>query len=65
MNLFWFGIGKPTIFLFPALIFAVKSAKYYWQVVSEDVYCDVEIIPMKNMQKGNIGFHRYQTTQNL
>ncbi|KAM5336981.1 prominin-1 isoform 2-T5 [Glossophaga mutica] len=65
MNLFWFGIGKATIFLLPALIFAVKLAKYYRRMDSEDVYEDVETIPMKNMQKGNISFHRHQTTQNL
>uniref|UniRef100_K9IZS4 Putative conserved plasma membrane protein n=1 Tax=Desmodus rotundus TaxID=9430 RepID=K9IZS4_DESRO len=65
MNLFWFGIGKATIFLLPALIFAVKLAKYYRRMDSEDVYDDVETIPMKNMQKGNIGFHRHQTTPNL
>ncbi|XP_054437930.1 prominin-1 [Pteronotus mesoamericanus] len=65
MNLFWFGIGKATIFLLPALIFAVKLAKYYRRMDSEDVYDDVENIPMKNMQKGNIDFHRHQTTQNL
>ncbi|XP_028362453.1 prominin-1 isoform X2 [Phyllostomus discolor] len=65
MNLFWFGIGKATLFLLPALIFAVKLAKYYRRMDSEDVYDDVETIPMKNMQTGNIGFHRHQTTQNL
>ncbi|XP_036901444.1 prominin-1 isoform X2 [Sturnira hondurensis] len=65
MNLFWFGIGKATVFLLPALIFAVKLAKYYRRMDSEDVYDDVETIPMKNMQMGNIGFHRHQATQNL
>ncbi|XP_053528433.1 prominin-1 isoform X2 [Artibeus jamaicensis] len=40
MNLFWFGIGKATIFLLPALIFAVKLAKYYRRMDSEDVYDD-------------------------
>ncbi|EFB27877.1 hypothetical protein PANDA_004361, partial [Ailuropoda melanoleuca] len=38
MNLFWFGIGKATIFLLPAIIFAVKLAKYYRRMDSEDVY---------------------------
>lgn len=58
-NLFWFGIGKTTMFQLPALIFVVKLSKYYWWVDSEDAYDDVEIILMKNMQKGNIGFHRF------
>lgn len=65
MNLFWFGIGKATIFLLPAIIFAVKLAKYYRRMDSEDVYDDVETVPMKNMQKGHIGFHRHQTSQAL
>ncbi|XP_019568587.2 prominin-1 isoform X2 [Rhinolophus sinicus] len=65
MNLFWFGIGKATIFLLPAIIFAVKLAKYYRRMDSEDVYDDVETVPMKNVQKGHLGFHRHQTTQSL
>ncbi|XP_076992567.1 prominin-1 isoform X2 [Tamandua tetradactyla] len=48
MNLFWFGIGKATIFLLPAIIFAVKLAKYYRRMDSEDMYDDVETVPMKN-----------------
>nr|XP_058922111.1 prominin-1 [Kogia breviceps] len=48
LNLFWFGIGKATAFLLPAIIFAVKLAKYYRRMDSEDVYDDdVETIPMK------------------
>ena len=39
-NLFWFGIGKATAFLLPAIIFAVKLAKYYRRMDSEDVYDD-------------------------
>ncbi|XP_036134808.1 prominin-1 isoform X2 [Molossus molossus] len=65
MNLYWFGIGLATLFLLPAIIFAVKLAKYYRRMDSEDVYDDVETIPMKNMQKGTFGFHRHQTTQLL
>ncbi|XP_039694077.1 prominin-1 isoform X5 [Pteropus medius] len=49
MNLFWFGIGKATIFLLPAIIFAVKLAKYYRRMDSEDVYDDVETVPMKKL----------------
>ncbi|XP_070255147.1 prominin-1 isoform X2 [Myotis yumanensis] len=40
MNLFWFGIGKATILLLPAIIIAVKLAKYYRRMDSEDVYED-------------------------
>ncbi|XP_015450438.1 prominin-1 isoform X6 [Pteropus alecto] len=43
MNLFWFGIGKATIFLLPAIIFAVKLAKYYRRMDSEDVYDDSSV----------------------
>ncbi|XP_046947592.1 prominin-1 isoform X2 [Lynx rufus] len=57
MNLFWFGIGKATVFLLPALIFAVKLAKYYRRMDSEDVYED--------MENGNIGFHRHHSTQTV
>ncbi|KAL0596557.1 Prominin-1 [Plecturocebus cupreus] len=50
LNLFWFGIGKATVFLLPALIFAVKLAKYYRRMDSEDVYDD--------MENGNNGYHK-------
>ncbi|XP_054544007.1 prominin-1 isoform X2 [Talpa occidentalis] len=46
-NLFWFGIGEATFFLTPALIFAVKLAKYYRCMDSEDVYEDFETAPVK------------------
>ncbi|XP_006872553.1 PREDICTED: prominin-1 [Chrysochloris asiatica] len=57
-NLYWFGIGKATVLLLPALIIAVKLAKYYRQMESEDVYEDVETVPMKNMEYGNNGYHK-------
>ncbi|XP_042638143.1 prominin-1 [Orycteropus afer afer] len=38
LNLFWFGIGQATVFLLPAIIVAVKLAKYYRQMDSEEVY---------------------------
>ncbi|XP_072802100.1 prominin-1 isoform X2 [Vicugna pacos] len=50
MNLFWFGLGKATVFLLPAIIFAVKLAKYYRRMDSEDVYDDgLETIPMEKV----------------
>ncbi|XP_047423043.1 prominin-1 isoform X1 [Sciurus carolinensis] len=58
LNLFWFGIGKATFLLLPALIIAVKLAKYYRRMDSEDVYEDVETVPMKNMENGNNGYHK-------
>lgn len=61
-NLFWFGIGKATIFLLPAIIFAVKLAKYYRRMDSEDVYDDGEPLPVKNLENGYIGLHRHRPT---
>lgn len=58
LNLFWFGIGKATFLLLPALIIAVKLAKYYRRMESEDVYEDVETVPMKTMENGNNGYHK-------
>ncbi|XP_075400625.1 prominin-1 [Tenrec ecaudatus] len=58
MNLFWFGVGKATMLLLPALILAVKLAKYYRRMESEDVYEDVETVPMKNLEYGNNGYHK-------
>ncbi|XP_055986344.1 prominin-1 [Sorex fumeus] len=40
VNLFWFSLGEATFLLLPALIFAVKLAKYYRRMQSEDVYYD-------------------------
>ncbi|KAM9331522.1 prominin-1 isoform 2-T2 [Gastrophryne carolinensis] len=40
MNSFWFGLGGATILLIPAIIFAVKLAKYYRRMDTEDVYDD-------------------------
>ncbi|ERE88988.1 prominin-1 [Cricetulus griseus] len=58
LNLFWFGIGKATVLLLPALIIAVKLAKYYRRMDSEDVYDDVETVPMKNLENGSNGYHK-------
>uniref|UniRef100_A0A8C5LSQ5 Prominin 1 n=1 Tax=Leptobrachium leishanense TaxID=445787 RepID=A0A8C5LSQ5_9ANUR len=49
MNSFWFGLGGATIFLIPAIIFAVKLSKFYRRMDTEDVYDDVETVPMKNL----------------
>ncbi|XP_069488022.1 prominin-1 isoform X4 [Ambystoma mexicanum] len=57
VNAFWFGLGGATIFLIPAIVFAVKLAKFYRRMDTEDVYDDVEIIPMKNMENGNNSYH--------
>ncbi|KAM6220859.1 prominin-1 [Rhynchocyon petersi] len=59
LNLFWFGVGKATVFLLPAVIIAVKLSKYYRRMDSEDVYHDdVETVPMKNLENGNNGYHK-------
>uniref|UniRef100_A0AAY4BFV8 Prominin-1-A-like n=1 Tax=Denticeps clupeoides TaxID=299321 RepID=A0AAY4BFV8_9TELE len=48
-NTFWFGLGGATLFLLPSIIFAVKLAKFYRRMDTEDVYDDMEI--------GNNGYH--------
>ncbi|XP_076794563.1 prominin-1 isoform X3 [Arvicanthis niloticus] len=50
LNLFWFGIGKATALLLPAVIIATKLAKYYRRMDSEDVYDDLE--------NGSNGYHK-------
>ncbi|KAG8591494.1 hypothetical protein GDO81_000199 [Engystomops pustulosus] len=57
VNSFWFGLGGATVFLIPAIIVAVKLAKFYRRMETEDVYDDVETVPMKNMENGNNGYH--------
>uniref|UniRef100_A0A3Q1AV48 Prominin 1 b n=1 Tax=Amphiprion ocellaris TaxID=80972 RepID=A0A3Q1AV48_AMPOC len=47
MNTFWMGLGCSTLFLLPSIILAVKLAKYYRRMDTEDVYDDIETIPMK------------------
>lgn len=37
-NTFWFGLGGSSMFLIPAIIFAVKLSKYYRRMDTEDVY---------------------------
>uniref|UniRef100_A0A7N8WME8 Prominin 1a n=1 Tax=Mastacembelus armatus TaxID=205130 RepID=A0A7N8WME8_9TELE len=49
MNTFWMGLGCSTLFLLPSIILAVKLAKYYRRMDTEDVYDDVETIPMKTI----------------
>ncbi|XP_035982816.1 prominin-1-A isoform X4 [Fundulus heteroclitus] len=49
MNTFWMGLGCSTLLLLPSVILAVKLAKYYRRMDTEDVYDDVETIPMKNV----------------
>ncbi|XP_072109100.1 prominin-1-A isoform X3 [Mobula birostris] len=47
VNGFWFSLGCCTIFLIPSIISAVKLAKFYRRMDTEDVYDDTENIPMK------------------
>ncbi|KFW86336.1 Prominin-1-A [Manacus vitellinus] len=58
VNTFWFGLGGSSMFLIPAIIFAVKLSKYYRRMDTEDVYDDVETIPMKTRENGNNGYHK-------
>uniref|UniRef100_A0A8C1QB33 Prominin 1a n=1 Tax=Cyprinus carpio TaxID=7962 RepID=A0A8C1QB33_CYPCA len=46
-NTFWFGLGCSTLFLLPSIILSVKLAKFYRRMDTEDVYDDIETIPMK------------------
>ncbi|OWK13847.1 PROM1 [Cervus elaphus hippelaphus] len=62
LNLFWFGIGKATVLLLPALIFAVKLAKYLRRMYSEDVYEDE---PVHNMRHANTRSRVEQGTQTI
>ncbi|XP_039866090.1 prominin-1-A isoform X2 [Simochromis diagramma] len=57
MNTFWMGLGCGTLLLLPSIILAVKLAKYYRRMDTEDVYDDPETIPMKTMEIGNNGYH--------
>ncbi|KAM8910776.1 prominin-1-A isoform 6-T9 [Spinachia spinachia] len=57
MNAFWMGLGCSTLFLLPGIILAVKLAKFYRRMDTEDVYDDIETIPMKTMEIGNNGYH--------
>ncbi|XP_068448880.1 prominin-1-A isoform X1 [Clinocottus analis] len=57
MNTFWMGLGCSTLFLLPSIILAVKLAKFYRRMDTEDVYDDIETIPMKTMEIGNNGYH--------
>uniref|UniRef100_A0A3Q2QZJ6 Prominin 1a n=1 Tax=Fundulus heteroclitus TaxID=8078 RepID=A0A3Q2QZJ6_FUNHE len=41
MNTFWMGLGCSTLLLLPSVILAVKLAKYYRRMDTEDVYDDV------------------------
>uniref|UniRef100_A0A8D0AZH9 Prominin 1 n=1 Tax=Salvator merianae TaxID=96440 RepID=A0A8D0AZH9_SALMN len=60
LNAFWFGLGGCSVFLIPAIISAVKLAKFYRRMDTEDVYDDVETMPMKNLENGNNGYHKEQ-----
>ncbi|XP_069712386.1 prominin-1 isoform X8 [Phaenicophaeus curvirostris] len=43
VNTFWFGLGGSSIFLIPAIIFAVRLSKYYRRMDTEDVYDDSSV----------------------
>ncbi|XP_077103809.1 prominin-1-A isoform X2 [Siphateles boraxobius] len=47
MNTFWFGLGCSALFLLPSIILSIKLAKFYRRMDTEDVYDDIETIPMK------------------
>lgn len=37
-NTFWMGLGCSTLLLLPSIILAVKLAKFYRRMETEDVY---------------------------
>ncbi|TNN47951.1 Prominin-1-A [Liparis tanakae] len=43
MNTFWMGLGCSTLFLLPSIILAVKLAKFYRRMDTEDVYDDSSV----------------------
>ncbi|XP_028314755.1 prominin-1-A isoform X6 [Gouania willdenowi] len=43
MNAFWMGLGCSTLFLLPSIVLAVKLAKYYRRMETEDVYDDSSV----------------------
>ncbi|XP_040928529.1 prominin-1-A isoform X11 [Betta splendens] len=43
MNAFWMGLGCSTLFLLPSIILAVKLAKFYRRMDTEDVYDDSSV----------------------
>uniref|UniRef100_A0A8B9HIB2 Prominin 1a n=1 Tax=Astyanax mexicanus TaxID=7994 RepID=A0A8B9HIB2_ASTMX len=49
LNTFWFGLGCSTLFLLPSIILSVRLAKFYRRMDTEDVYDDIETIPMKTI----------------
>uniref|UniRef100_A0AAV2MHV8 Prominin-1-A-like n=1 Tax=Knipowitschia caucasica TaxID=637954 RepID=A0AAV2MHV8_KNICA len=55
MNAFWMGLGCGTLLLIPSMVLAVKLAKFYRRMDTEDVYDDIETIPMKTMEIGFLG----------
>ncbi|XP_029702690.1 prominin-1-A isoform X4 [Takifugu rubripes] len=57
MNTFWMGLGCSTLLLLPSIILAVKLAKFYRRMETEDVYDDIETVPMKTMEIDNNGYH--------
>ncbi|KAJ8262427.1 hypothetical protein GJAV_G00166350 [Gymnothorax javanicus] len=61
VNTFWFGLGCCAIFLIPSVILSVKLAKFYRRMDTEDVYDDIETMPMKNMEMVNNGYHNEQS----
>ncbi|XP_062991502.1 prominin-1 isoform X1 [Elgaria multicarinata webbii] len=43
LNAFWFGLGGCSVFLIPAIICAIKLAKFYRRMDTEDVYDDTSV----------------------
>ncbi|NXY44533.1 PRM1A protein, partial [Ceuthmochares aereus] len=59
VNTFWFGLGGSSIFLIPAIIFAVKLSKYYRRMDTEDLtWSFLVYLFYDNTGNGNNGYHK-------
>ncbi|XP_055745313.1 prominin-1-A-like isoform X1 [Salvelinus fontinalis] len=57
LNTFWFGLGCCALFLLPSIILSVKLAKFYRRMDTEDVYDDIETVPMKTIGQTAVNVH--------
>ncbi|XP_059502709.1 prominin-1-A-like isoform X12 [Stegostoma tigrinum] len=51
LNGFWFSLGCCTVFLIPSIIIAVKLAKFYRRMDTEDVYDELNRMPITCLQQ--------------
>ncbi|XP_061436454.1 prominin-1-A-like [Lethenteron reissneri] len=49
LNVFWFGLGWATVFLVPSIIFAMRLAKNYRRMDTEDMHDDASVTRIWNL----------------